>query len=457
MPTHATQPKHLEPNANLVLPVTARSGSSDPSPQAIQAREVPVLDQEGAGFGSRSIAALWLADPPSWAMQRLDPKLMGRPVIVVEGPRVIGANTLARRAGVRLLEPIGKARGLCPEAAFVPFEPALVKAAWDMAISSAYQLTPYLEPIRQGLLLLGGITPLEAEALGAEQHARVGLARSRGTAILAALATGDGHARAVGDQVGFLEQVPVYLLRGMGIPPEVIGRLELFGLKTLGEIKARVTLKQLAAQFGEVAAKLWSLATGLDTRPIAVYAPAAELTAQFEFEVPALEPHEWMPGFELAVHQAVTQLGSGLNLHDRLAGTVTVSVNTVLGSSSAQRILKDYTRDEKTIRTTAYQALQIALQPELEVLTVRVALGDLLRPKPTQDSLFAILERADVRQAVRSVHNRFPDQIGRLELHRPHAPLPEQRFRFSPMTGEENLRAKQSGKASGARKAKRRT
>jgi impB/mucB/samB family len=446
--------QHLEPNPKLVLPVTARPGSSDPSPTGAGLGSRSDPSPTGAGLGSRSIAALWLADPASWAAQRLDPKLLGRAVIVIEGPRVVGANTLARKAGVRLLEPVGKARGLCPEAAFVPFEPALVKAAWDLTVSSAYGLTPYLEPIRQGLLLLGGITALEAEALGAEQHARVGLAGSRGAAILAALATGDGHARAVGDEIHFLEQVPVYLLRGAGIPLEVIERLELFGLRTLGEIKARVTLKQLAAQFGEVAAKLWSLATGLDTRPIAAYAPPAELTAHFEFEVPALEPCEWMPGFELAVHRAVTQLGSGLNLMDRLAGTVTVGVNTALGFSSAQRVLKDFTRDEKTIRTTAHQALQIALQPGLEVLTVRVVLGDLLRPKPIQDSLFAILERADVREAVRKVHHRFPDRIGKLELHRPHAPLPEQRFRFSPMTGEENIRAKQTGKASGARKAK---
>ncbi len=434
--------QHLEPNYQLVLPVTARPGSSDPSPQ-------------GAGFGSRSIAALWLADPASWAAQRLDPNLAGRAVIVIEGPRVVGANALARKSGVRVLEPVGKARGLCPEAAFVPFEPALVKAAWDMAISSAYQLTPYLEPVRQGLLLLGGITPLEAEALGAGQQVRVGLAGSRGTAVLAALATNDGHARAVGDETTFLEQVPVYLLRGTGIPLEVIERLELFGLRTLGEIKARVTLKQLAAQFGEVAAKLWSLATGLDTRPVTVYAPPAELSAQFEFEVPALEPCEWMPGFGLAVHQAVAQLGSGFNLTDRLAGSVTVGVNTAFGFSSAQRILKDFTRDEKTIRTTAHQALQIALQPGLEVLTVRVVLGDLLRPKPKQDSLFAILERADVREAVRKVHHRFPDQIGKLELHRPQAMLPEQRFRFMPLTGEENVRASQQPGKQHQRKGKK--
>jgi DNA polymerase IV len=431
MPTRAVQPTRPELNKKLVLPVTARSGST--------------------------IAALWVADPPSWAVERLDPNLAGRAVIVLEGPRVIGANSVARKAGVRVLEPAGKARGLCPEAAFVSFEPALFKAAWDMAISSAYQVTPYVEPVRIGLLLLGGITPIEAEAIGAEQQARVGLAASRGTAILAALAAPEGHARVIGNEPGFLEQTPVYLLRGAGIAVDVIDRLELFGLRTLGEIKARVTLKQLAAQFGDVAAKLWALATGLPGGPIAVYTPPAQLTAQFEFELPALEPFEWMPGFELVVHQAVTQLGSGLNLHDRLAGTVTVSVNTVLGFSSAQRVLKDYSRDEKTIRTTAYQALQIALQPGLEVLTIRIALGDLLRPKQTQDSLFAILERADVREAVRKVHTRFPDQIGRLELHRPHAPLPEQRFRFAPMTGEENIRAKQSGKLSATRKPRGRT
>jgi hypothetical protein len=157
----------------------------------------------------------------------------------------------------------------------------------------------------------------------------------------------------------------------------------------------------------------------------------------------------------LAVHQAVAQLGSGLNLMDRLAGSVTVGVNTALGFSSAQRILKNFTRDEKTIRTTAYQALQIALQPGLEVLTVRVVLGDLLRPKPKQDSLFAILERADVREAVRKVHNRFPDQIGKLELHRPHAMLPEQRFRFMPLTGEENVRASQHSGKQRQRKGKK--
>jgi hypothetical protein len=92
---------------------------------------------------------------------------------------------------------------------------------------------------------------------------------------VAARASWAAHARAVEEETTCLEQVPVYLLRGTGIP------LELFGLRTLGEIKVRVTLKQLAAQLGEVAAKPWSLATGLDARSSSVYAPPVELIAQF--------------------------------------------------------------------------------------------------------------------------------------------------------------------------------
>ena len=90
--------QHFEPNSKLVLPITARSGST--------------------------IATLRLADPASWAVQPFDPKLAGRTVIVTKGPQVLGANTLARKAGVRILEPSEKARGLRPEASFVSCEPA---------------------------------------------------------------------------------------------------------------------------------------------------------------------------------------------------------------------------------------------------------------------------------------------------------------------------------------------
>jgi hypothetical protein len=79
----------------------------------------------------------------------------------------------------------------------------------------------------------------------------------------------------------------------------------------------------------------------------------------------------------------------------------------------------------------------------LEVTRLEVLLSDLVRPVPVQDHLFGQLERPDVRQGIQVVHQHFPEKIGRLEVHRPKAVLPEDRFRFEPLTGE---RVKRKGK-----------
>jgi hypothetical protein len=378
-----------------------------------------------------SVAVLWIADVPSWAAERLDPKLEGLPVVVIDARQVVGANTLARAFGLRVGEAIDRARGLIPNVVFVPFDASNVQAAWDVTITGACSITPWLEPVKPGLAILGGLSAIEAEALALECHARVGLSSSRGTALLAALAARENSARIEHDQNRFLEGVPVYLLRGAGIPDWLVGRLTLLGLHTLGQIKARVTPKQLAAQFPEFASRLWSLANGLENSPVAVFKAPVEISSSYEFELPALEPHEWMPVLEHLLERAIAQLG------ERLAGNITVTVRTVFGSGRSRRILKDFSRDYKSIRPVAAQALHGALQPDLEVMAIEVSLGDLLPLRPFQESLFAVLERAPVRAAVRKVHARFPDGIGRFVIHRPKAYLPERRFGFVPLSGEE--------------------
>jgi nucleotidyltransferase/DNA polymerase involved in DNA repair len=383
------------------------------------------------GFGRSSVAVLWIADVPSWAAERLDPKLEGLPVVVVNGRHVVGANTLARAFGLRVGDAIDRARGLIPNVEFVQFDASNVQAAWDMTITGACSITPWLEPVKPGLAILGGLSAIEAEALALECHARVGLSGSRGTALLTALAARENTARIEHDQTRFLEGVPVYLLRGAGIPDWIVERLMLVGLSTLGQIKAQVTPKQLAAQFPEFASRLWSLANGLETSPIAVFKAPIEISTSYEFEIPALEPHEWMPVLEHLLTRAISQLG------ERLAGNITVTVRTVLGANRDRRILKEFSRDYKNIRPVAAQALHGALQPNLEVLAITVTLGDLLPLKSFQESLFAILERAPVRAAIRKVHARFPEGIGRFVIHRPKAYLPERRFGFVPLSGEE--------------------
>ena len=157
MPTHATQIKYR-----------------------IKPRPSPAL-------GS-SVAVLWISDVPSWAAERTDPKLEGLPVVVIDGRHVVGANTLARASGLRVGDAIDRARGLIPNVVFVVFDASNVQAAWDVTITGACSVTPWLEPVKPGLAILGGLSAIEAEALALECHARVGLSGSRGTALLAALA-----------------------------------------------------------------------------------------------------------------------------------------------------------------------------------------------------------------------------------------------------------------------------
>ena len=376
-----------------------------------------------------SFAALWVADVPSWAAQRLDPALEGRAVIVADGRRVLGANALARAARVRVGDALDRARGLCPDGVLVPYETAMIEAAWESALSRAYHFTPYLEPLRAGLAYLGGLSPLEAEALAQELGVRVGLAPSRGTALLAALCARERQARTARDEATFLEAVPVYVLRGAGIEADVIERLKLFGFRTLGNLRARVQAAQFAAYFGPRAAQLWSLAHGLETSPVSVFEPPIEISASFEFELPAAEPCEWAPALERCASLAVNRLG------ERLAGSVTVTLRSQLGLSSARRVLKDFTRDVRSVRLAAHQALEAAL-PGLELLALTVTLGSLHHLMPYQDSLFEVLERPHVREAIRAVHRRFPEGIGRFEPARAQAYLPEHRFRFVPLSGE---------------------
>ncbi len=325
----------------------------------------------------------------------------------------------------------------------------MLEAAWESAVSGMDRVTPYLDPVRPGLAFLGGITGLEAEALSSELNARVGLARSRGTARLAALAALEGQARIVRNDARFLEQVPVVYLRGAGVPAWVVERLALFGLKTLGDLTSRVTLKQLAAQFGAFAASLWALSTGADDDSVPVYAPPPEVCASFEFEVPALEPGEWTPAFERVVHQATRQLG------ERLAGNVTVTTRTSLGVSTSRRVFKDFTREARSIHLVAAQALHGALQPGLELLSLGVTLGGLHHLIPYQDSLFGTLERPPVREAIKGVHRRYPERLGCFAITNPSAYLPERRFQFVPLTGEESsARAKPSAKTGRAKNTK---
>lgn len=390
---------------------------------------------------SRLLACAWVSDLPSWALQRLEPGLRETPVIVVSGRRVIGRCERTRKAGVKPGDALDRARTLCPEAAIAQLEPSALSAAWDSALEAMYRATPWIEPVRMGRAFLAGLTALDGEALALELGLRVGLASSRGAALLASLAAKGNGARFVKDETAFLSRAPVYLLRGAGLSHETLKRLELFGLKTLGDVLMRVTPKQLETQFGQDGALLWSLATGADAGPVPLYTPPSSLQTDWTFDPPALELRDWEPALERLVASLAERLPP------LVAGTVTVTLTTALGKASARQVLKVYTAHARTL-TGAAQRLVLEAHAGLEFMQLTVTLSDLLKPVPYQESLFGKLARPEAREAIRVVHQHHPDRIGRLEIVRPDFPLKERRFKFAPLDGlEPRVKRKSSGAA----------
>ncbi|HWG86127.1 MAG TPA: hypothetical protein VNT60_11670 [Deinococcales bacterium] len=373
-----------------------------------------------------AVAAVLVPDLPAWAAHAADPGLDDATVIVLDGGRVLGMDRAAREAGVRPGDARGRARALCPEAALVPHDAPRVQAAWENAVSLAYTRTPFLDPARPGLMYAGQLSREEAEGLVLDLRASVGLAQSRGTALLAALRAGGEHALSIADEAGFLEAVSTSVLAGAGVPAWVVERLELFGLRTLGQV-ARLTPRQLTAQFGQDARRVLELARGEDRASVALYRAPDEPEARYEFELPALEPAEWDPVLRHLLEEAAGKLG------ERLARTLTVGVKTAAGEATARRVLREPAREARALLTPAALALTEAVTPGEEVLALRVTLGGVFRPVPTQASLFAVLQRPGVRAAVDLVEGRFPGLLGRMQVVDEAAYLPEQRFRFLPL------------------------
>jgi nucleotidyltransferase/DNA polymerase involved in DNA repair len=382
---------------------------------------------------SSTFACLWIADLPTWTLERLDASLEDRAVIAVDGARVGGANTAAHWTGVRVGDTVSHARGLCPTVVVRSLEPSVQSGVWADVLEDLNRFTPWLESPRAGLVFASGLTPHDADTLARALRLRIGLSGSRDSAFLAALSARERQCRHEPHQHAFLERVPLRILRGAGIELETLQRLHLFGLETLGDLRERVSKAQLERQFPESAERLWSLAHGSDTRTVPIYTPPPSFSERFEYDTTALEPSEIIPALE----DTVRTLTARLTRH--LAGAFVLRLETAAGLRSSRVHLKDFTRDLKALLRAARKAL-LEAQGGLEVTAFTVTLTDLSKPIPVQDSLFAVLERPGVREAVQRVHRRFPDRLGRLRITNARAYLPERRFRFVPLTGEERAK-----------------
>ena len=213
--------------------------------------------------------------------QRDDPSLRGRPVVVGPGV-VLSASYEARTYGIHSAMGGGRARRLCPHAAFVsPRWSAYVEAS--RAVFAVFERTaPVVEGLSideafldvTGLERISGTGREIAVRLRREVRERVGLPITVGVATtkhLAKVASGvakpDGLlVIPVGEEVSFLRPLPVERLWGVG--PVTAAKLHAHGMHTVGDA-ARAGERALADLLGRAAGRhLHAVAQNRDPRRV---------------------------------------------------------------------------------------------------------------------------------------------------------------------------------------------
>jgi DNA polymerase-4 len=213
------------------------------------------------------------------------PELRGRPVIVAHAAGrsvVLSATYEARAYGVRSAMPIGRARGLCPQAVIIPPRHGLYGAVSKQVMAIFQTVTPEIEPLSldEAFLDVSGALrrlgrPAEIGALIRQQVAQqqditcsVGIAVNKFVAKLASVhCKPDGLLVVPADGVlAFLHPLPVSALWGVG---EQTGKaLARLSLRTVGDLAATPVGVLEAAVGRAAAAHLSALAAGRDPRRV---------------------------------------------------------------------------------------------------------------------------------------------------------------------------------------------
>ncbi|MCM9078316.1 MULTISPECIES: DNA polymerase IV [Streptomyces] len=236
--------------------------------------------------------------------QASKPSLRGKAVIVGGlGPRgvVATASYEARRFGVHSAMPMGQARRLCPNGAYLIPRFSLYRQVSDVVMAMLRELSPLVEP----LSLDEAFVDLEAggvafdsrsaretgERLRADIRAVTGLSGSVGLAgskMLAKVASEEAKPAGLlliepGTERELLAPMSVRTLPGVG--PATGEHLRRAGITTVGEL-AEAGEDELVRMVGRSAgAGLYRMALGLDDRPVVAERDAKSVSVEDTFDV----------------------------------------------------------------------------------------------------------------------------------------------------------------------------
>jgi nucleotidyltransferase/DNA polymerase involved in DNA repair len=238
--------------------------------------------------------------------RRRDPALGDRPVVVYQGTKVVDAAQEA--AGIRPDLSLQQAKALCPHAVYLPANDAHYRSVAESALAAVETVAPLVEPAGPGccyadsagleghyadeFALAGALVRAVRDATGLLPSAGIASGKFVAWVAAGAVASGDAGVVPAGREQAFLQDkdVSLLLLRSAQdklLGPDVIERLDLLALRTLGDIAA-LPRPAVEAQFRRSGGRLWELANGIDREPLRPRKQQEVLTERLSFAAPVI-------------------------------------------------------------------------------------------------------------------------------------------------------------------------
>lgn len=225
-----------------------------------------------------------------------DPSLVGRPVGVVRGGKVIDVSPEFRAKGIAPGLKRANLLELCPEACLLPYQAERYAQGQRRLLDLFARHVPAVEPVEttQTFLDVAGLAPAVCRRIGREALAEfkvaVGfglgrtkvLARAAGLELARKGAARAGVAPAAPPEQAFLDPLPVGYL--YPLPAEVPARLERLGFRSIGEVRG-LPFVELVRQFGRpLARRIATAAADGEADPVRRAWPPRSLQAVRRFE-----------------------------------------------------------------------------------------------------------------------------------------------------------------------------
>lgn len=334
----------------------------------------------------------------------------------LENGRIKAVCEEAAKLGIETGMPASLVKVKAPQVQLAEHTSPALKNRWNTLQLEFFRYSVNLESLQEGLCLVS-LSEADARLLAKEHGAKVGRGPTRELAILASTLAPSGEVRTVTGPEG----IPATALTLLGIKADTIQKLRFLGIHTLDGLLTW-DRKQASHYFGEEFPIIKGV---LFERRVLVarFHPPREITAAFDYDEDAYQPHQIQPVLELLAGALIKRL-SGWQ-----ARKLILTARTVAGELWALRTIKDPIRYPRTLANLLGLALTDAGATPFGISRIHVALQDLYQLGERQ-TLFE--GRPTPEQAVARVHERYPGKMFGYTTSNPYAQARDLTFRKKP-------------------------